>query len=64
MKNVTNSFSCNLWLSNLTEVWFMIRSHMSNNKVTYPSDHAVTCGHVTNELLYIYQFYEAICHET
>ena len=31
----------------------MIRSHMSNNKVTYPSDHAVTWSHVTNELHYI-----------
>ena len=42
MQNVINSFSRDLWLSNLTEGWLMIRSHMSNNKVTYPSDHVVT----------------------
>ena len=42
MKNVINSFSRDLWLSNLTEGWLMTKSHMSNNKVTYPSDHAVT----------------------
>ena len=34
--------------------WLMIRSHMSNKKVTYPSDHVVTWGHVTNELHYIF----------
>ena len=60
MKNVINSFSRDLWLSNLTEGWPVIRSHMSNNKVTYPSDHAVTLGHVTNERI-IYLFYEAYC---
>ena len=54
MKNVINSFPRNLWLSNLTEGWLMIRSHMSNNKVTYPSDHVVTWGHVTNEFHYIF----------
>ena len=54
MQNVINSFSRDLWLSDLTEWWLTIRSHMSNNKVTYPSDHAVTSGHVTNELLYIF----------
>ena len=27
----------------------MVKSHMSNNKVTYPSDHAVTWGQVANE---------------
>ena len=42
MQNAINSFSRDLWLSNLTEWWLTIRSHMSNNKVTYPSDHAVT----------------------
>ena len=42
MKNVINSFSHDLWLSNLTEGWLMIKSHMSNNKVAYPSDQAVT----------------------
>ena len=42
MKNVINSFSRDLWLSKLTEGWLMMRSHMSNNKVTYPCDHAVT----------------------
>ena len=54
MKNVINSFSHDLWLSNLTEGWLMIRSHMSNNKVTYPSDQAVTWGHGTNKLHYIF----------
>ena len=39
MKNVINSFSHDLWLSNLTEGWLMIKSHVSNYKVTYPSDH-------------------------
>ena len=52
MQNVINSFSRDQWLSNLTEGWLMIRSHMSNNKVTYPSDHVVTWSHVTNELHY------------
>ena len=42
MKNVISSFSQVLWLSNLTEGRLMIESHMSNNKVTYPSNHAVT----------------------
>ena len=54
MQNIINSFSRDLWLSDLTEWWLTIRSHMSNNKVTYPSDHAVTWSHVTNELLYIF----------
>ena len=54
MKNVINSFSRDLWLSKLTEGWLMMRSHMSNNKVTYPCDHAVTWGHMTNELHYIF----------
>ena len=54
IKNVSNSFSRDMWLSNLTEGWLMIRSHISNNKVTYPSDYAVTWGHVTNELHYIF----------
>ena len=52
-KNVKNSFPRDLWLSSLTKGLLMIRSHMSNNKVTYPSDHAVTWSHVTNELHYI-----------
>ena len=60
MKNVINSFSLVLWLSNVTEVYLMSRSHMSNNKVTYPSDHAVTSGHVTNELYYIFIFTKPI----
>ena len=38
----------------------MIRSHMSNKKVTYPSDHVVTWGHVTNELHYIFIFTQPI----
>ena len=54
MKNVINSFSRDLWLSNLAEGWLMIGRHMSNNKVTYPSDHAVAWGHLTNELHYIF----------
>ena len=52
MKNVINSFSRDLWLWNLTQWWLTIRSHRSNNKVTYHSDHAVAWGHVTNELHY------------
>ena len=60
MKNVINSFSRDLWLSDLTGGWLMIRSHMSNNKVTYPSDHAVTRGYVTNELDYIFIFTKPI----
>ena len=56
MKNVINSFSHDLWLSNLTEGWLTIKSYLSNNKVTYPSDHAVTWGHVTNELHCIFIF--------
>ena len=54
MKNVIKSFSRDLWLSNLTEGWLMIRSHMSNNKVTYPSGHAVIWGHVKNEFHYTF----------
>ena len=54
MKNVINSFSHELRLLNLTEGWLMTKSHMSNNKVTYPSDHAVVWGHVTKELHYIF----------
>ena len=54
MKNVINSFSRDLWLSYFTEGWLMIRSHMSNNEVTYSPDHTVTWGHVTNELHYIF----------
>ena len=41
MKNVLNSFSRDMWLSNVTEGWLMFRSHMSKNKVTYTSDFAV-----------------------
>ena len=32
----------------------MIKSHMSNNKVAYPSDQAVTWGHGTNKVHYIF----------
>ena len=32
----------------------MIRSHMSNNKVIYPFDHAVMWSHVTNEFHYVF----------
>ena len=42
MQNVINLFLRDLWLSNLTEGWLMIMSHVSNNKVTYPSDHVLT----------------------
>ena len=59
-KNVINSFSRYLWLSNLTEGWLMIRSHMSNSNITYPSDHTVTWGHVTNELHYMFIFTKPI----
>ena len=41
-QNIIDLFLRDLWLSNLTEGWLMIKSHMSNNKVTYPSDHVVT----------------------
>ena len=48
MKNVLNSLSSDLWLSNLTEGWLMIRSHISNHKATYSFNHVVTWVHVTN----------------
>ena len=54
MKNVLNSLSRDLSLSNLTEGWLMIRSHMSNHKATYSFDHVVTWAHATNELCYIF----------
>ena len=54
MKNVINSLSRDLSLSNLAEGWLMIRSHMSNHKATYSFDHVVTWAHVTNELRYIF----------
>ena len=54
MKNLINSFSLDLWLSNLTEGWLTIRSQMSNKKVTYPSDHVVMWDHVINELHYVF----------
>ena len=38
----------NLSLSNLTERWLMIRSHMSNHKATCSFDHVFTWVHVTN----------------
>ena len=41
-KKVINSLSRDPWLSNVTEEWLMIRSHISNSKVTYSSDYAVT----------------------
>ena len=54
MKNLLNSLSRELPLSNLTEGWLMIRSHMSNHKATYSFDHVFTWVHVTNELHYIF----------
>ena len=54
MKNVLNSLSRDLSLSNLTEGRLMIRSHMSNHKATYSYGHFVTWVHVTNELRYIF----------
>ena len=60
MKNVINSFSRDLWLSNLTEGWLMIRSHMSNDKITYPSDDAIMWGRVINELHYTFIFTKSI----
>ena len=54
MKNVINSLSRDLSLSNLAEGWLIIRSHMSNHKATYSFDHVVTWAHVTNELRYIF----------
>ena len=62
MKNVINSFSRDLWLSNLTEGWLMIRSHMSNNKVTYLSDYLSEVTWQMNFIIYL--FYEAYCHLT
>ena len=56
MKNVLNSLSRDLLLSNLTERWFMIRRHMSNRKATYSFDHVVTSVHVTNWFRYIFSF--------
>ena len=53
MKNVINSLSLDLLLSNLTEVLLMIKSHMSNQKATYFLDHVVAWVHVTNEYRYI-----------
>ena len=50
MKNVISLFSRARWLSNLAEGWLMIKSQMSNSKVTYFSDHVVTWGHMKNEL--------------
>ena len=49
-QNIINLFLRDLWLSNLTEGWLMIMSHVSNNKVTYPSDHVLTWSRETNEL--------------
>ena len=54
MKNVINSLSRDLSLSNLAEGWLMIMSHMSNHKATYSFDHVITWVHVTNELRYIF----------
>ena len=54
IKNVLNSLSRDLSLSNLTEGWLMIRSHMSNHKATYSFDHVVTWVHAINELRYIF----------
>ena len=54
MKNVINSFSHDLWLSNLTDGWLMIKSDMSNNKVTYPSDHGYVRSRDKRASLYIY----------
>ena len=56
MKNVINSLSCDLPLSNLAEGWPMIRGHMSNHKATYAFNHVVTWVHVTNELRYIFTY--------
>ena len=54
-KFVMSSFSRDLWLSNQIEGWLMSRrSHMSNSTFTYPSNQAVTWGHVKNELHYIF----------
>ena len=64
MKNAVISFSRDLWLSNLTEGWLVIRSHMSNkthmSHVTHLSDYAVTWSRVTNELRYIFIFTKPI----
>ena len=50
MQNVINLFLRDLWLSNFTEGWLMIKSHVSNNNVTHPSDQVVTWSHETNQL--------------
>ena len=54
MENALNSLSRDLSLSNLTERWLMIRSHMSNHKAKHSFDHAVTWVHATNELCCIF----------
>ena len=54
MRKVLNSLSRDLSLSNLTEEWLMIRSHMSNHRATHSFDHVATWVHVTNWLRYIF----------
>ena len=54
IKNVINSLSRDLSLSNLAGGWLMIRSHISYHKATYSFDHVVMWVHVTNELRYIF----------
>ena len=54
MKNVINSLSRDLSLSNLAGGWLMIRRHISNHKATYSFDHVVMWVHMTNELRYIF----------
>ena len=53
-KNVLNSLSRDLLLSNMTEGWLIIKSHMSNHSARYSFDHVFTSVHVTNELCYIF----------
>ena len=63
MQNVINLFLRDLWLSNLTEGWLMIKSHMSNNKSHIPL--TMWLREVTRQMNFmIYLFYEACCHYT
>ena len=60
---VINSFSHDLWLSNMTEGLLVIRSNMTNHKVTYLFDQMGNRGQVTNELYYIITFRRTITTE-
>ena len=54
MKNVINSLSRGLSLTNFTEGWLMIRSRLFNHKATYSFDHVVKWVQVDNESRYVF----------